>query len=344
MHDEDDSVRQYLHEIGRHPLLTAEQEVDLARKIRAGKEAEAALGAVDRPTTDAPALLPRAERQHIEAVISAGERAQEALAQGNLRLVVSVAKRFTGRTDMGFLDLIQEGNLGLLRAVERFDPELGFKFSTYAIWWIRQAINRAIGEQGNTIRMPSHVLDSYYRILRAQWELAQELGREPTVQEVAVEMPFIEPEPERLAIREALRQERRLSAAQARVLKHATSRTESILRMAQDTLSLDMMVGDDEGSSLADFIEDQSEAPAADSASRQLLADQVQDILSKLGDREREVLELRFGLKDGVSHSLDEIAETLGVSRERIRQIESRAVRKLRHPIYSRTLRDFYLA
>jgi RNA polymerase primary sigma factor len=339
MYDDEDSVRQYLHEIGRHPLLTAEEEVELARCVRAGQAAQAELA-----DAGVPARLARADRERIEAAIAAGDDAEAALVRCNLRLVVSVAKRFAGRTDMGFQDLIQEGNLGLLRAVQRFDPELGFKFSTYAIWWIRQSISRAIVDQGSTIRMPYHVLDSYYRILRAQRSLAQELGREPTTEEVAVEVPFIEPEEERLAIRDALAEGRRLTGAQTRLLRQAVIKVERILRTAQVTLSLDMAMGDDEDSSLADFIEDRSEAPAVDAASRQLLQDQVQDILSKLSDREREVLELRFGLRDGVSRSLDEIAQTLGVSRERIRQIESRAVRKLRHPVYSRTLRDYYLA
>lgn len=338
-----DPVRQYLREIGRHPLLTAEQEVSIAKRIRAGQEAEANLRATAEEgvaSSEILAALPEEERQRIEAIIADGFKAQRELARSNLRLVVSVAKRYIGR-GMNFLDLIQEGNLGLLRAVEKFDYELGFKFSTYATWWIRQSISRAIADQARTIRIPVHMVESINRLLRTQRQLTQELGREPTFEEVAVKMDFIEPEEEREAIRQAIEMGQPLNSMQKRALKRAATKVRRITRVSQEPMSLEMPVGNEDSSSLGDFIEDDSMLAPADAASQQLLKEQMSEILDQLGERERKVLEMRFGLKDGVSRTLEEVGKEFGVTRERIRQIEAKALRKLRHPIRSRKLRDY---
>ncbi len=327
-----DPVRQYLREIGQHALLTGEQEVAIAKRIRAGQEAEIKLReGIDLPAEEVAAL---------KGLATAGREAQRELSRSNLRLVVSVAKRYIGR-GMNFLDLIQEGNLGLMRAVEKFDYELGFKFSTYATWWIRQSITRAIADQARTIRIPVHMVENINRLLRVQRRLTQELGREPTAEEMAIEMDFVEPEEERLAIKKALVENRPLDAMQKRTLKRAAAKVRRITRVSQEPMSLEMPVGNEDSSSLGDFIEDDSLPAPADAASHQLLKEQMQEILEQLSERERKVLEMRFGLNDGISHTLEEVGQEFGVTRERIRQIEAKALRKLRHPIRSRKLRDY---
>lgn len=326
-----DPVRMYLREIGRTPLLTAEEEVELADLIQKGKEAEERLASGEE--------MDEATRAKLEEAVRCGLAAQQKLTQANLRLVVSVAKRYIGR-GMSFLDLIQEGNIGLLRAVQKFDHNLGFKFSTYATWWIRQAISRAIADQARTIRIPVHMVESINRLVRVQRRLAQELGREPTPEEIALEMDFL-PEEERRAIEEALRTDRPLDPDLQRRWQRAARKVQRIIRIAQEPMSLEMPVGQEENSYLGDFIEDENLPGPADAASHQLLREQMQDILNQLSEREREVLEMRFGLQDGRSHTLEEVGQYFGVTRERIRQIEAKALRKLRHPIRSRKLRDY---
>ena len=338
-----DPVRQYLREIGQHPLLTAEEEVSIAKRIRAGQNSEAHLRELAgdvMSTSEALATLPVEEQDDLQALIKDGYEAQRELARSNLRLVVSVAKRYIGR-GMSFLDLIQEGNLGLLRAVEKFDYELGFKFSTYATWWIRQSISRAIADQARTIRIPVHMVESINRLLRIQRDLTQVLGRDPSSEEIAMEMDFIEPEEERFAIRQALANGETLNPMQKRAMNRAAAKVRRIKRVSQEPMSLEMPVGNEDSSSLGDFIEDDSLPAPADAASQQLLREQMQEILEQLNDRERRVLEMRFGLKDGMSRTLEEVGQEFGVTRERIRQIEAKALRKLRHPIRSRKLRDY---
>ncbi|NOX61678.1 MAG: RNA polymerase sigma factor RpoD [Chloroflexi bacterium] len=339
-----DPVRQYLHEIGQHRLLTAEEEVAIAKRIRAGQEAEKQVRELvddeKMPIKEALALLPEEKRRELEPVIEDGLKAQQELSNSNLRLVVSVAKRYIGR-GMSFLDLIQEGNLGLLRAVQKFDYRLGYKFSTYATWWIRQSISRAIADQARTIRIPVHMVESINRMLRVQRQLTQELGREPTPEEIALEMDLIEPVEEREAIKKALAEGRPLDPVQKRTLKRATAKVRRIMRVSQEPMSLEMPVGNEDSSSLGDFIEDESMPAPADAASHQLLKEQMQEILEQLNERERKVLEMRFGLYDGNSRTLEEVGQEFGVTRERIRQIEAKALRKLRHPIRSRKLRDY---
>jgi len=339
-----DPIRQYLQEIGRHPLLTQEQEVSIAKRIRAGQEARAELAVRAKEADLSPeaylATLPAEERDQIEALLFDGKKAERELVQSNLRLVVSVAKRYVGR-GMSLLDLIQEGNLGLLRAVQKFDHTRGFKFSTYATWWIRQAIMRAIADQARTIRIPVHMVESINRVMRTQRELTQKLGRDPTAEEVAVEMDFIEPEEEREAIRKALAAGKPLNATQKRALRRATAKVRNIIRMAQEPMSLETPVGNEENSFLGDFIKDESAPAPADAATQQLLREQVAEILEELNERERQVLEMRFGLLDGRNRTLEEVGNEFGVTRERIRQIEAKALRKLRHPQRSRKLRDY---
>ncbi len=303
-----DSVRVYLREIGRVPLLTGPQEVDLAQRIEAG--AAAATELADLSAADGLDHLSFAERRRLDRAARDGEEAKSQLIQANLRLVVSVAKRYVGR-GMQLLDMIQEGNLGLMRAVEKFDWTKGFKFSTYATWWIRQAITRAIADQSRNIRIPVHMVDSVNKVHRIQRQMLQELERDPTVEELADKVDM------------------------------SPSRVREILRIAQDTLSLDSPVGEADDSNLSDFIEDlQAEAPA-DAAARTMLVDAVVEAMSELNERERQVVRLRFGLEDGQSRTLEEVGREFGVTRERIRQIESKTLAKLRHPHRSQKLRDY---
>jgi RNA polymerase primary sigma factor len=267
------------------------------------------------------------------------EAANHALIRANLRLVVSVAKRYLGR-GISFLDLIQEGNLGLLRAVGKFDPRRGFKFSTYATWWIRQSINRSIAEQARTIRIPVHLFESITRILRAQRQLTQELGRDPTNEELALEVGYL-PAIDVQSILLAQADGKTLDPALQRRWEYATQKVDRVLRSAEEPVSLEGPVGDEDSSQLGDFIEDEDALEPLDAASREMLREQVQNALTALSERERQVLELRFGLVDGRDHTLEEVSRYFNVTRERIRQIEAKALRKLRHPTRSRQLRDY---
>jgi len=271
----DDPVRMYLKEIGRVPLLSADEEITLAKRMEAGDE-----------------------------------EAQKELAEANLRLVVSIAKRYVGR-GMLFLDLIQEGNLGLIKAVEKFDYNKGYKFSTYATWWIRQAITRAIADQARTIRIPVHMVETINKLIRVSRQLLQQLGREPSPEEVAEAMEI------------------------------SVERVREIMKIAQEPVSLETPIGEEEDSHLGDFIEDQDAPAPAEAASFMLLKEQLEEVLDTLTEREERVLRLRFGLDDGRARTLEEVGQNFGVTRERIRQIEAKALRKLRHPSRSRKLKDF---
>jgi RNA polymerase primary sigma factor len=301
-----DSVRAYLKQIGKVPLLNAEQEVELAKRIEAGLYAAERLRAADEDGEQLVTTL----RRDLLWITRDGERAKNHLLEANLRLVVSLAKRYTGR-GMAFLDLIQEGNLGLIRAVEKFDYTKGYKFSTYATWWIRQAITRAMADQARTIRIPVHMVEVINKLGRIQRELLQDLGREPTPEELAKEMD-ISPE---------------------KVLE--------IQQYAREPISLDQTIGDEGDSQLGDFIEDSEAVVAVDAVSFSLLQDQLQQVLQTLSEREAGVVRLRFGLTDGQPRTLDEIGQVYGVTRERIRQIESKTMSKLRHPSRSQVLRDY---
>jgi RNA polymerase primary sigma factor len=302
-----DSVRAYLKQIGKVALLNAEEEVELAKRIEAGLYAAERVRRAEDSTTEK--LSPQMRRD-LRWIVRDGERAKNHLLEANLRLVVSLAKRYTGR-GMAFLDLIQEGNLGLIRAVEKFDYTKGYKFSTYATWWIRQAITRAMADQARTIRIPVHMVEVINKLGRIQRELLQDLGREPTPEELAKEMD-ITPE---------------------KVLE--------IQQYAREPISLDQTIGDEGDSQLGDFIEDSEAVVAVDAVSFTLLQDQLQSVLATLSEREAGVVRLRFGLTDGQPRTLDEIGQVYGVTRERIRQIESKTMSKLRHPSRSQVLRDY---
>ncbi|MGV9797219.1 RNA polymerase sigma factor [Mycobacterium sp. NPDC003449] len=301
-----DSVRAYLKQIGKVALLNAEEEVELAKRIEAGLFATQKMVEL----TDKGEKLPVQQRRDMQWICRDGDRAKNHLLEANLRLVVSLAKRYTGR-GMAFLDLIQEGNLGLIRAVEKFDYTKGYKFSTYATWWIRQAITRAMADQARTIRIPVHMVEVINKLGRIQRELLQDLGREPTPEELAKEMD-ITPE---------------------KVLE--------IQQYAREPISLDQTIGDEGDSQLGDFIEDSEAVVAVDAVSFTLLQDQLQSVLETLSEREAGVVRLRFGLTDGQPRTLDEIGQVYGVTRERIRQIESKTMSKLRHPSRSQVLRDY---
>jgi RNA polymerase primary sigma factor len=278
-------------------------------------------------------------KRELDAIHVRSDSAQQALVRANLRLVVSVAKRYLGR-GISFLDLIQEGNMGLLRAVGKFDPRRGFKFSTYATWWIRQSINRSIAEQARTIRIPVHLFESITRILRAQRQLVQQLGREPNTEELAMEVGYLSAQD----VAEILDAQRAGSTPNSDVLHRwelAASKVDRILRSAEEPVSIDSPVGDEDSSQLGDFIQDDDALEPMDAAAREMLREQVQHALAALSERERQVLELRFGLIDGKDHTLEEVSRYFNVTRERIRQIEAKALRKLRHPTRSRQLRDY---
>jgi RNA polymerase primary sigma factor len=327
-----DPVRMYLREIGRVSLLTAEEEVILAEAIHRGDRAR------HRLKLRRGDLTPK-ERAKLQAEVREGELARRRLAEANLRLVVSVAKRYIGR-GMSFLDLIQEGNIGLLRAVGKFDHQKGYKFSTYATWWIRQAISRAIADQARTIRIPVHMVETINRLVRTQRSLLQELGREPSPEEIALEMNLLSQE-DKLAYEEAIVTGEAVDPALERKIRRGASKVRRIMRVAQEPMSLETPIGSEENSYLGDFIEDESLPGPVDAASRQLLKEQMSDILDSLNERERKVLEMRFGLKDGQGRTLEEVGQEFGVTRERIRQIEAKALRKLRHPIRSKKLKDY---
>ena len=303
-----DPVRMYLKEIGRVPLLTGPEEVALAKRIERGIAASEELA--DMAASGRIESLDPMERRRMERRVRDGDHAKAELTQANLRLVVSIAKRYVGR-GMLILDLIQEGNLGLMRAVEKFDYTKGFKFSTYATWWIRQAITRAIADQARTIRIPVHMVESINKVHRVQRQMMQELERDPTIEELADKVDM------------------------------TPARVREIMRISQDPLSLDSPVGEEDDSNLADFIEDQQAEAPAEMAARKMLGDAVLEALDELNDREKEVVRLRFGLADGQARTLEEVGKEFGVTRERIRQIESKTLAKLRHPHRSQKLRDY---
>ncbi len=301
-----DPVRMYLKEIGKVDLLTASEEVDLAMKIEAGLKATEELERAE----DEGIELTRRERRRLTRVEQVGLDAKDQLIEANLRLVVSIAKRYVGR-GMLFLDLIQEGNLGLIRAVEKFDYTKGFKFSTYATWWIRQAITRAIADQARTIRIPVHMVETINKLVRIQRQLLQELGREPTPEEIGEQMDM------------------------------TAERVREIQKINQEPVSLETPIGEEEDSQLGDFIEDHEAVRPDDAAGFSMLQEQLQMVLDGLAERERKVIELRFGLKDGHPRTLEEVGREFGVTRERIRQIESKTLAKLRHPSRSSKLKDY---
>jgi RNA polymerase primary sigma factor len=310
----EDPVHTYLKEIGRVPLLNAELEVEIAQTIEEGNAAAAKLAAYELALTgdgNEADLLDAAEQSRYRRLMRKGLKAKDELIEANLRLVVSIAKRYRNR-GMPFLDLIQEGNLGLMRAVEKFDYRRGFKFSTYATWWIRQAITRAVADQARTIRIPVHMVETINKVVRAQRQLSQELTREPTVEEIAARVQF------------------------------PVERVRAIQQISQDTVSLEQPIGEEEDFSLSDLIEDKGAEIPIDAATRKLLNEAVHRALEELSPREQEVVRLRFGLDDGRIRTLEEVGQVFGVTRERIRQIEIKTLAKLRHPMVSRPLRDYF--
>jgi RNA polymerase primary sigma factor len=307
----------YMREIGKVPLLTAEQEVSLAERIQSGLRAQERLaelfeeaGGVEKEDAARSAVRAHPEHAGLQAAKRDGLDATQSLIKANLRLVVSIAKRYRSRP-MQFLDLIQEGNLGLMRAVEKFDHTKGFKFSTYATWWIRQAITRAIADQARTIRIPVHMMETINKVGRVQRQMVQELGRDPGLDELAVRLEMTE------------------------------ERVRECLRISEDVVSLEQPVGDEDDFSLSDVIEDKEAIVPADAAARTMLNEAVKEVLAQLSEREQEVIRLRFGLDDGQMRTLEEVGKEFGVTRERIRQIEAKTLAKLRHPIRSQRLRDY---
>ena len=309
----EDPVRMYLKEIGKVPLLTAEEEIELAQKMETGAVAKEKIAILEKRVDgadEAEAEELRQEIRNLQRDLDAGDDAKKRLAEANLRLVVSIAKRYVGR-GMLFLDLIQEGNLGLIKAVEKFDYCKGFKFSTYATWWIRQAITRAIADQARTIRIPVHMVETINKLIRVSRQLLQELGREPLPEEIAEEMNL------------------------------PVERVREILKISQEPVSLETPIGEEEDSHLGDFIQDDNVPVPADAAAFTLLKEQLVEVLGTLTEREQKVLRLRFGLDDGRARTLEEVGKEFNVTRERIRQIEAKALRKLRHRSRSRKLKDY---
>ena len=309
----EDPVRMYLKEIGKVPLLSAEEEIELAKNMEAGavaKEKIAILKSREENATEEELAEIKEEIKNLQKDLDAGDEAKKRLAEANLRLVVSIAKRYVGR-GMLFLDLIQEGNLGLIKAVEKFDYRKGYKFSTYATWWIRQAITRAIADQARTIRIPVHMVETINKLIRVSRQLLQELGREPSPEEIAAEMNM------------------------------PVERVREILKISQEPVSLETPIGEEEDSHLGDFIQDDNVPVPADAAAFTLLKEQLEEVLGALTEREQKVLTLRFGLEDGRARTLEEVGKEFNVTRERIRQIEAKALRKLRHPSRSRKLKDY---
>ena len=310
----EDPVRMYLKEIGKVPLLSADEEIELARKMEAGNVAAEKIKLlkerIEGTADEAEKEEIRGEIKELQQQVDQGNAAKKRLAEANLRLVVSIAKRYVGR-GMLFLDLIQEGNLGLIKAVEKFDYRKGYKFSTYATWWIRQAITRAIADQARTIRIPVHMVETINKLVRVSRQLLQELGREPTPEEISEEM------------------------------KIPVERVREILKISQEPVSLETPIGEEEDSHLGDFIKDDNVPVPAEAATFTLLREQLEDVLSTLTEREQKVLKLRFGLEDGRARTLEEVGKEFKVTRERIRQIEAKALRKLRHPSRSRKLKDY---
>ena len=309
----EDPVRMYLKEIGKVPLLSAEEEIDLAQKMEAGAVAKEKIAILKKRQETASEEEEEEIEEEIKSLqkdLNAGDEAKKRLAEANLRLVVSIAKRYVGR-GMLFLDLIQEGNLGLIKAVEKFDYRKGYKFSTYATWWIRQAITRAIADQARIIRIPVHMVETINKLIRVSRQLLQELGREPSPEEIAAEMNM------------------------------PVERVREILKISQEPVSLETPIGEEEDSHLGDFIQDDNVPVPADAAAFTLLKEQLEEVLGTLTEREQKVLTLRFGLEDGRARTLEEVGKEFNVTRERIRQIEAKALRKLRHPSRSRKLKDY---
>ncbi len=332
--DGGDPLAMYLAEIARVPLLTAAQEAELGRLIRRGQLARRHLDG-DLFLGEQNAL----RRRKLERAVDEGELARVHLIRANLRLVVSIAKRYMGtRVFLG--DLIQEGNFGLMRAVEKFDYRKGFKFSTYATWWIRQAINRAVTEHSRAIRLPAHMADQVRRYARTRSQLQQDLGRDATIEEVAIAMGIL-PGDDQEALADARRRGVAIPAELKAGVRRACARVEQLAQVAQDPVSLEAPVGEDGGTVIGDFVSDGQAVGLVESASRTLLEDHLRDVLGELSDREREVLEMRFGLSGEPPRTLEDIGVAIGVSRERVRQIECRALRKLRQPSRSNRLRDY---